>query len=421
MMPMPDEIALRNPTADEFRRFIAPLSIAFNRRMTDEEIESDRRTIELDRFVGALEGDAVVGCGGAYSFRLSIPGGEVGAAGITAVGVLPSHRRRGILRQMMTWWFEQARTRGEPVAILWASEAAIYQRFGYGPATQQTFLEAPTDRIRFLRPVEMPGRIRIVEPDEALRSFPPIYDALRAEAPGSIQRSEGRWRDELLADAGWSRADQGDKVLVVLERDGEASGYAIYRQKPDWDLNGPKGVVTVHEVAALDPVAEQAIWEWLFSIDLISTVKGWRGPAPHPLQLMVTEPRRLATRVNDGMWLRIIDFAAALESRAYAGGGTLRLDVTDAFWSANAGRWELSVPASAGSTPAGGARVGRIGAATDVDLALDISDLAAVYLGAFRFADLARAGRVRECRPGGLAAADALFLTARRPGIPTMF
>jgi predicted acetyltransferase len=421
MARMPDEIVLRNPTADEFRRFVAPLSIAFNRRMTDEEIESDRRTIELDRFVGALDGDTVVGCGGAYSLRLSIPGGEVGAAGITAVGVLPSHRRRGILRQMMTWWFEQAQARGEPVAILWASEAAIYQRFGYGPATLQTFLEAPPDKLRFLRPVETPGRIRIVEPDEALRTFPPIYDAIRREAPGSIERSEGRWRDELLADAGWSRADQGDKVLVVLERDGEASGYAIYRQRPDWDLDGPKGVLTVHEVTALDPVAEQALWQWLFSIDLIRTVKSWRGPTPHPLQLMVSEPRRLAARVNDGMWLRILDLAAALESRAYAISGTLRLDVTDAFWPTNAGRWELSVPGSPGVATAGGARVGRIATGTEVDLSLDISDLAAVYLGAFRFADLARAGRVRECRPGGLAVADALFSTARRPGPPTMF
>jgi predicted acetyltransferase len=186
MSSMPDQIVLRSPTDSEFRRFIAPLSIAFNRRMTDAEIEADRRSIELDRFVGALDGDDVVGCGGAYSFRLTVPGGEVGAAGITAVGVLPTHRRRGILRQMMTWWFEQARARREPVAILWASEAAIYQRFGFGSATQQTFIEAPRDRIRFLRPVEQPGLIRIVELDEALVLFPLVYDALRPRVPARL-------------------------------------------------------------------------------------------------------------------------------------------------------------------------------------------------------------------------------------------
>ena len=276
---MPNEITLRTPTADEFPRFIAPLSIAFNRRMTDAEIENDRRTIELDRFLGALEGDAVVGCGGVHTFRLTVPGGEIGAAGITAVGVLPTHRRRGILRQMMTWLFAQARDRHEPVAILWASEAAIYQRFGFGPGTLQTFLDAPKDKVRFLRPVESPGRIRIVDLEEAVELFPPIYDMLRPGVPGSLSRTESTWRLELLADTEWSRHENGDKVLAVIETDAGPRGYVIYRQRPsEWDMTGPKGVVTVLEVTALDPDAEQALWQWIFGIDLIGTIRGWRGP-----------------------------------------------------------------------------------------------------------------------------------------------
>lgn len=418
MVPMPDEIVLRNPTDEEFHRFVAPLSIAFNRRMTDAEIESDRKTIELDRFLGAIDGASVVGCGGAYSFRLTVPGGEVGAAGITAVGVLPSHRRRGILRQMMRWWFEQARARHEPVAILWASEAAIYQRFGYGPGTQQTFLDAAKDKVHFLRPVDTSGRIRIVEPEEAMTLFPPVFDALRKDIPGTIERSETMWREGLLADSEWSRHDNGDKVLVVIEEAGAPRGYVIYRQRPDWDTTGPKGVVTVLEVAALDAVTEQSLWQWIFGIDLIATVRCWRGPVPHPLQLMVTEPRRLATTVNDGTWLRIIDLPGALEARSYGDTGRLVMEVTDEFWPSNAGRWELSVTAEGAAS---GARVTRAGASAEVDVALDISDLAAVYLGAFRFADLAAAGRVRGCRPGGLALADALFSSAQRPTNATMF
>ena len=146
---MSDEISLRNPAPDKFPRFIAPLSIAFNEEISAAAIENDRYTIELDRFVGALDGHEVVGCSGAYSFRLTVPGGEVGAAGVTAVDVLPSHRRRGILRQMMTWIFEQARQRHEAVAILWASEAAIYKRFGFGPGALSTAFEVPTDKVRF--------------------------------------------------------------------------------------------------------------------------------------------------------------------------------------------------------------------------------------------------------------------------------
>lgn len=418
MAQMSDEIVLRTPSDAEFARFVSPLSIAFNEELSDAAIENDRRTIELDRFIGAFDGDSVVGCSGAYSFRLTVPGGEVGAAGITAVGVLPSHRRRGILRQMMTWLFAQARERQEPVAILWASEAAIYQRFGYGPGTLQTNFDALKDKIRFARAIESPGRVRILSLDEAVERFPPIHEAIRRSTPGSVTRSEARWRWELLADAEWMRHGNGAKVLALLEDEGQARGYVIYRTRSEWDSFGPKGVVTVMEVSALDAVAEQALWEWIFGIDLIGSVRSWRGPAPHPLQLMVTEPRRLGTTLSDGTWLRIIDLPAALASRAYRGPGKLVIDVTDEFCPWNAGRWQLSVPAdgAAGSTSVEPAQ-----SSAEVDLALDISDIAAVYLGAFRFADLVRAGRVRERRPGALVVADTLFSTDRAPSNSTMF
>ena len=418
MRQMSDEIVLRNPTEAEFPRFIAPLSIAFNEELSDAAIENDRHTIELDRFIGALEGDSVVGCSGAYSFGLTVPGGEVGAAGITGVGVLPSHRRRGILRQMMTWLFTQARERHEPVAILWASEAAIYQRFGFGPGTLQTQLEAVNDKIHFARPVESAGRVRIVDVDEAARRFPPIYEAVRRATPGSVTRSDARWRWEQLADAEWMRHGNGPKVLALLEDHGETRGYVIYRTRSEWDTFGPKGVVTVLELTALDAAAEQELWQWIFGIDLIASVRSWRGPAPHPLQLMVTEPRRLGTALTDGTWLRILDLPAALTSRSYRGPGELVIEVTDEFCPWNAGRWQLSVP---GDGAAGTAIAATAPSSARVDLALDISDIAAVYLGAYRFADLVRAGRVRECRPGAVVAADAMFLPSRAPSNTTMF
>jgi predicted acetyltransferase len=176
-------------------------------------------------------------------------------------------------------------------------------------------------------------------------------------------------------------------------------------------------VVTVQELTAVDPEAEQALWQWVSGIDLIATIRGRRGPVPHPLQLLLTEPRRLGVTITDGTWIRIIDLAGALQARAYAETGDLVLDVTDEVCPANSGRWRLSVP-SAGI--ADRALVVPAGEASP-DIALDISDVAAVYLGAFRFADLQRAGRVRECRPGALADADGLFRTERGPANSTTF
>ena len=330
------------------------------------------------------------------------------------IAVMPSHRRRGILRQMMRWLLDQARERGESASVLWASESAIYPRFGFGMGTLQSSFDAEPSRIRFSRPAEPIGRFRMVDRDEAAELFPPVYEAMRVRTPGMLTRSDTKWRHEMLEDLEWQRS-LGGKQRVALEVDGVVRGYAIYRAKSDWDERGPNNALTVFEVTGLDAAAERAIWEWIFGIDLAGHLKGWRGPVPHPLLLQVTEPRRLGLLVREGLWLRLVDVPAALGARSYAGsGGSLTFELTDEFCPWNAGRWRLDVPSDGG--------VATFTAADgQPDLRLDTSDLATAYLGTFSFADLARAGRVEECRAGAIAVADGLFATTGAPWCSTMF
>jgi predicted acetyltransferase len=408
-----DTISLRQPTADEIRAFVQPTGEAFAFTFSDAELDLERRLWELDRMIGVVDGERWVGTGGAYSFGLTVPGGEVPAAGITMIGVTPSHRRRGILRRMMRWLLDQARERGEPVSILWASESAIYQHFGYGIGTLQSTFDIERNRIAFARPAPALGRIRLVDRDEATRLFAPVYEAVRVGIPGTVTRSESRWRLDQLEDAEWQRAANGIKYRAVLEVDGEPRGYAIYRAKENWGEMGPDNTVLVFEVVGLDPAAERAIWEWLAGIDLVGHIKGQRAPVPHPLMLQLTEPRRLGLNVREGMWLRLIDLKAALEARTYGADGSLTFEVTDEFCPWNAGRWRLDV---------GGDGHGVLTTSdSEPDLALDIADLATTYLGTFTFADLARAGRVGEGRPGAVAEADRLFATSTAPWSSTMF
>jgi predicted acetyltransferase len=313
----------------------------------------------------------------------------------------------------MRWLFDQARERGEPVSILWASESAIYQHFGYGIGTLQSTFDIERTRIAFARPAPALGRIRLIDRDEATRLFAPIYEAVRVGIPGTVTRSEARWRLDQLEDAEWQRAANGIKYRAVLEVDGEPRGYAIYRAKEEWGETGPNNTVLVFEVVGLDAAAERAIWEWLAGIDLVGHIKAQRGPVPHPLMLQLTEPRRLGLNVREGMWLRLIDMRAALEARTYGAAGSLTFEVTDEFCPWNAGRWRLDVGADGRGT--------LTASVADPDLTVDTADLATVYLGTFTFADLARAGRVGECRPGAVADADRLFAIATAPWSSTMF
>ncbi|MFL5777321.1 MAG: GNAT family N-acetyltransferase [Chloroflexota bacterium] len=409
---MIDEIELRTPTLIELRTLRKVINRAFGEETAEAAFDEGLESFEVDRSVAAFDGADPVAMSGADSFRLTVPGRrEVAAAGITAVAVSPSHRRRGILTRMMRWLIDDARRRGDPIAILSASEGAIYQRFGYGLGTYEGSFEIDRRSVAFERPPPVDGRIRMPDADEALGSFPTIYEAVRRRLPGALTRSEDRWRST-LRDADWNRWGRGPKFLALLEVGDEPAAYVIYHVKDDWDERGPKNRLEVMELLGRDAASEQAMWRWALDIDLVATIKGSRQPIPHPLILQLSEPRRLGLHAKDGLWLRIVELPAALEARGYGADGRLVFDMTDDFCPWNAGRWALTV---SGGTPS----IGPAEAAPDVRL--DAADLACVYLGAVRFADLAAAGRVEPCHEEAVGLADRMFSADRAPWCSTRF
>ncbi len=438
-----DGIELRAATPDTLRRSLSPLQRAFASEWTDAEWEVDVRTMEADRVLAAYEGDEPVGAAGACTFRLTVPGGEVGAAGVTLVGVSPSHHRRGILRRLMRRQLDDVHDRGEPVAVLWASEGAIYRRFGYGLATLSGTFEVDRTRTAFAHPSPPEGRIRMVDGEEAIRILPIAYDRMMAATPGAISRTEAWWRWAIVYDAEFRRHGASAKFFGLYEVDGEPEGYAVYRVREAWDERGPKSELVVREVIAATPRAERDVWRWLFDIDLVGRIHADRVPVPPPLFHLLAEPRRLGLTVVDGLWLRIVDLPAALAGRHYASADDLVLDVSDEFCPWNTGRWRVDAAGGAGAGLADGTGDGGPADATGAtrtadttgatrpalvsrtdapaDLAVDAADLGSVYLGGVPFRDLAAAGRIVELRPGAIHRADAMFAADRTPWCSTMF
>ncbi|MEX1336319.1 MAG: GNAT family N-acetyltransferase, partial [Candidatus Limnocylindrales bacterium] len=221
---------LRVPEPGDLLAWMAPTFIAFGEATTGPDVEDWAKLVEPERWLGAFESpDAQepVGAAAALSRRLTVPGGEVAAAAVTAVGVRPDHRRRGCLSALMRRQLDDIRAAGEPVAILWASEGAIYQRFGYGLATFDGSIEAVSARAGFTRQPSPEGRVRMVTEAESRRLFATVYDSMRLATPGAIDRPEDWWNISILADPEHSRQGMSEKYRVVYEADGKAEGYAI--------------------------------------------------------------------------------------------------------------------------------------------------------------------------------------------------
>lgn len=404
------------PFRGTLRDWFDAVEIPFGHRVNDDDLPVFEPNIELDRALAAYDGERVVGTAGIYSFRLTVPGGQLAAAGVTMVGVHPTHRRRGILRALMRAQLDAIRARGEPVAVLWASEPAIYGRFGYGLAAFHGSFELARARSTFAPSVAPRGSMRLVERDEAERLFPPIHDAVAAAWPGFVSRSPAWWSAEFFHDPERWRRGGGPAFLAIHERDGTPDGYARYRLHGDWDERGPKGALQAIEVLGVTPAAERELWSYLCSVDLTATIRASNVPVDTPLRFLLADQRAMGLTVGDALWLRMLDLPAALEGRTYATTGRLVLEVDDAFCDWVAGRWLLEVTSGAGATTA---RVARTDAAPDV--ALGAAELGAVYLGGTSFGELARAERVQELVPGGLERGDALFRTPRAPWCPAIF
>ncbi|MFF0746515.1 GNAT family N-acetyltransferase [Streptomyces sp. NPDC004111] len=392
----------------EWDTWYATLERAFSGvEESPEERSLWRELTEYDRSLGVWEDGGCVGTAGAFSFRMTVPGGaSLPVAGVTMVSVAATHRRRGILTSMMRRQLDDVRARGEAVAVLTASEPMIYGRFGYGAATFEMRAEIDTARVRIDVPAGTEGiRLRYVPvTDEAvLRTCEEIYARAVPVRPGMLARQPG-WDRVPVLDPERGREGASPLQCVLAEdADGRALGFARFRVRPQWGPAGADGAVLLADLEAAGPLAPQAyavLWRFLFDIDLTSKLVTLNRPADDAWLHLVSDTRRSAVRLRDSMHVRLVDVGAALEARTYRAPVDVVFEVSDAFCPWNEGRWRLTGDAK-------GAVCVRT--ADPADLALSVRELGAAYLGGVSLAELAAAGRVRESREGALAEATVAF------------
>jgi predicted acetyltransferase len=393
---------------EEFTGAILSIGQYFGMVANDARMRRFADLLGLERTYGAWADGSIVGGAGSFAFNMTVPGGDLPTAGVTVVGVYPTHRRRGVMRALMRAQLDDAHERGEPLAALWASEETIYGRFGYGLAGFCGEITLPREYTAFAQNFEPAGTLRIVEPDEALDVLSPVYEKIRLQWPGMFSRSKLWWENREVADPEERREGAGPKRWVAYERDGAVEGYASYRHKMGFEAGSTTAELVVGEALGATPEALRDIWGYLLAVDWVATVKAYLLPPDHPLFLLLATPRRMRYRMGDSLWIRLVDVGAVLSGRRYSSDGSIVFDVKDEFCPWNEGRWKLE---------------GGIAAKTDQDaeLALPVQSLGSVVLGGVSFAELSRAGRVEELTDGALARADSLFRWDRHPWCPEIF
>lgn len=385
---MDDGIQIRTGTLEDFPAICDLLGVVFHEEFDGEAKASEREVFEPGRSLVADDSGAVAGHAQAYSRDLTVPGAVLPAAHISGVGVRPTHRRRGLLTGLMRRQLEDIAAAGrEPLAVLWASETAIYPRFGYGAAASRLRFEIMNREVRLtVPPAEPAGRLRMGDPAALLSDIAKVYDRVRADRVGWSDRDDRWWRF-VLTDAKEHRDGATRRYAAVHDGPDGPTGYALWRVKNDWSRHGPDAEVQVRELAATDPETYRALWRFLLGIDLSRKVSFSMGAVDEPLQYLVDEPRRLGTALSDALWVRLVDVPAALAARRYQAPVDVVIEVEDPILPANAGRWRLT----GGPDAATCVRTGD-----PADLTATVTDLGAAYLGGTSLRALAAGGRVRQ-------------------------
>jgi predicted acetyltransferase len=360
------------------------------------------------RTVAAYDGSQIVGTSGSFLADTTVPGGKaLPAALVTIVTVAATHRRQGILTNMMRRLLEEAHERGEPIATLWASESIIYGRFGYGMAGQNYHAEIDRHNAALAHSLPSRGSVSFATREQVREVGPGVWTRTMRQRPGMPERSQTGWEvSHPLPDD----ETQPDKRLfyAVYEEDGRADGYIAYRSA---DMGTPEGLkrLNVTELIAASDTAHAALLRFVLNIDLSGKITFGKMALDDPLWWMLADPRRLKRTAYDAIWLRLLDVPAALAARRYALPGEVTIEVEDDFCPRAGGRFTLEAGPDGAECKA---------TRKKPDLTVPSASLAACYLGGAQLTTLAMAGRAGEHKPGALARADAMFAAERAPWCP---
>jgi predicted acetyltransferase len=403
-------IEFRSPRDNEWQDFGTAISRGFGNHPPSDEasVERWKHFADLLTSFGAWDGHTNVGTSGYLTADTSLPGGgKLPTALVTIVTVAATHRRSGILTNMMKRMLEHAHKQGLPIATLWASESVIYGRFGYGMAGQHHYAKITSGKTEIVRSPEIKGSMRFVNRALIRELGPDIWTRTMEKHPGMPQRTAGMWQ--------WNHPLPEDRTATdklmfyaLYEENGKPEGYVAYKTVNPHRPDDRKNIV-VEEMIATTDAANAALWHFLLGIDLVNEVVVSTMPLDDPLWWMLADPRQLNRRPHDAIWLRILDVERALTARTYSADCDLVFEVQDEFCPWTDGKYRLTVAD-------GKANCART---TDApDILLPTASLATCYFGSVKFGELARAARAEERTTGAFAAADRTFAAEREPWCP---
>lgn len=395
---------IRAITEEEFSAWERSAARGFGEQTTEARRLHIRATTELERTIAAFNNLEIVGTSSVHSLELMIPGSSVPLAYLDWISVLPTHRRMGILTNMMRHTFADLHDQGEAISGLTSTESSIYERFGYGISSWVESYTIKREHSELYKDFRGSGQTQFVEPSEVKSIWPKIYDLIRLSRVGMF-RYTPQWWNAFISDPEHWRQGGSQMFHVVYHGKEGPEGLASYRIR-----NKREVVVVLLLGTTLE--SQGALWQYCFGIDLMTSTFAPGRPVDDPLIWLLRNSRMLNRSVRDKLWIRLIDVPKAIATRSYASECDVTIQVNDPFCRWNQGCYQIQTSFD-GAICKPSRRL--------PDVILSASDLASIYLGGTKFVTLQRAGRIVELRSESIKKLDQAFAIEQAPWTFEMF
>jgi predicted acetyltransferase len=403
-------IRLERLDASQSREHISLIVTALGGEVRPDGAERWAQFPELFLRLAARDDEELVGTLGGFHFDTTVPGGAaVPTVGLSVVAVRPTHRRRGVLTTMIQETLAYARAQNRPLSSLFASEASIYGRFGYGLASLGCDVAIDRHRSAFRAdvPISRAAPRHLVR-EQALEFCPRVWEAVRPVRAGMLSRSKLWWQLRRIDEPEWRRSGRGHLQFAGFEGEDGSIAYAIYRFGKGFDHTLSTADHEAYEILGTSPGVVLAAWRFVLDLDLGNRITAALLPPDHPLLFALADPGALRLKAGPALWVRLVDVEGAFRARRMFAGAPVVVAVRDRLCPWNEGNWRFSSE-------------GAVRTSDSSRLSLDVETLGALYMGGFTAQAFAQAGRVEAKDPEAALELDQLLGRFPSPWCPEMF
>lgn len=279
--------------SDRFEDSLKLSMYAFQYNVPEEEKENRLKQLEHHELYGIEEEGGLAAKLHLLSLNVQLNGQELRMGGIAGVATYPEYRRKGFVKELLTFSLKRMKEKGQTISMLHPFSVAFYRKYGWELFSSLKKVKVKQSELKMFK--ETSGFIKRYNKDNFPPSLEKVYREYSQNFSGMLSRETEWWRNRVIASL---------NVAIHYNKEGEEKGYILYEIKDQ--------KMKVEEFIALDADSRRGLWNFICQHDSMLTEVELVLSPDEPLPFMLHNPRT-QTEEYPYFMARIVDVKSFFE------------------------------------------------------------------------------------------------------------